>query len=269
MQETRIHAAALGIGLALSATGALAAPAETGKSFVGSPVAVGQGEAQVVVDTDGQGKPLSVSVLLSEGALSGLPGAEPGRHEWEYVLPMPEGGPRTGYDHAALNWNPAGHPPPGIYAVPHFDVHFYLIGQQDRERVTFQGAGAADAAKPPAAELLAEGYVAPPDTAVEKMGIHGLDPRGPEFHGQPFTHTFIYGYYQGKLVFVEPMVATAFLTSKPDVTAPVKRPQSYSYPAYYPSEYRVRYDPARKQYALSLGGLVPWQMEAVSALPQK
>lgn len=262
--------AALAVGVLLTiAGGAMASQVEGGKSFVGSAVRVGDGDARVVVDVDAAGKPVSLAVVVSDAALNGLPAAKPDQHEWEYVLAMPEGAPETGFDHVCLNWNPGGHPPAGVYSVPHLDVHFYLIGQHEREQVTFQGAGAAEAAKQPTADLLPAGYVAPPDTAVERMGIHGLDPAGPEFNGEPFTQTFVYGYYKGKLIFLEPMVATAFLQTNPDVTFKVARPQSYSYPAYYPSEYRVSHDAARKQYVIAIAGLTPWQMEVVSSLPRK
>jgi hypothetical protein len=34
-----------------------------------------------------------------------------------------------------LDWNPRGHIPDGVYTVPHFDVHFYLITREQREEI--------------------------------------------------------------------------------------------------------------------------------------
>ena len=177
-----------------------------------------------------------MSVVLTAGALEGLPAPSKEQPEWEYVLPMPETGPRTGYDHVALDWNPAGHPPEGIYTVPHFDFHFYAVSRAEQEGVSFSGTAGAEAAKVADSALLPKGYVVPPDTAVAKMGVHGVDPASPEFHGKPFTRTFIYGYYKGRLTFVEPMVTLAYLLSKPDVTAAVKVPSAYSYPGLLPDQ---------------------------------
>jgi hypothetical protein len=197
-------------------------------------------------------------VLLDAAALKGLPAATPTQHEWDYLLPMPKDAPWTGIDHVYLNWNPQGHDPQGIYTAPHFDVHFYSIPSAAREAITFKGADKSGLAQP-AAALLPKGFVVPPDTAVEKMGVHGLDPKGPEFRGRPFSHTFIYGYHKGALVFVEPMVTKAFLESKPDVTTRIAVPAAYSLPGYYPTRYRVAYDSGRDQYVIMIAGLREWK----------
>lgn len=260
--------AALAVGLAAGGGGAAFA-ADGGRSFVGDAVVVGEGDARVVVDTDGQGRPVAVAVVMSEAALSGLPGPAPDRPDWEYVLPMPEDAPQTGYNHVGLNWNPGGHEPHGIYTVPHFDVHFYLVGQDEREVVTFQGPQAAEAGKQPPANLLPEGYALPPGTGVERMGAHALDPNGPEFKGEPFTRTFIYGYHKGELTFLEPMVSTAFLSGKPNVTDEIRRPEAYSRPAYYPTRYRIGHDPEGRRYVIAMEGLTPWRMDQISSLPRK
>jgi hypothetical protein len=224
----------------------------------GQAVKVGHGTARVVVAATAKGVPTSVTVVLTADALDGLPAASKEHPEWEFVLPMPQTGPRTGYDHVALDWNPVGHPPPGIYTVPHFDFHFYTVSRAEQEGVSFSGTEGAAAAKVADSALLPKGYVVPPDTAVAQMGMHGVDPAAPEFHGKPFTYTFIYGYYKGRLTFVEPMVALSYLRSKPDVIATVKTPSAYSYPGFYPTKYRVGYDPGRKLYFLSLMGLREW-----------
>ncbi|WP_336366411.1 DUF5602 domain-containing protein [Marinobacter sp. C2H3] len=240
--------------MALFSAPALALAAEP-TTYTGTPVTVGNGTAHLVVSTTAAGDPASVSVVLSRAALEGLPNAEPGRMAWEFTVPMPEDGPYTGFDHVVLDWNPAGHPPSGVYSVPHFDVHFYLITPEERETVSFQGADRDQALAPPEAALVPAGYVVPPDTAVEHMGLHGVDPAGGEFHGAPFSHTFIYGYYKGALTFVEPMVSLAFLQSRPEVTTAVAKPLRYSYPGWYPTGYRIGFDAGRDEITVSLQNL--------------
>lgn len=168
---------------------------------------------------------------------------------------MPTEGPDTGYDHVSLDWNPTGHIPKGVYSLPHFDVHYYLVDQGERQAISFRGDVRERALAPPDPRVVPAGYVVPPDTGVERMGLHGVDPSGPEFNGRPFTHTFLYGYHAGRLVFVEPMVTLAYLQERGDVTVPVKTPAAYMYDGHYPTGYRVGYDAERDEYRVALLGL--------------
>lgn len=252
-------AVAATFGAILALASAQTAWAEgTIKIHGGEAVAVGKGTARTTVALNTAGEPVSIAVVLKGKVLEGLPEATADHHDWEYILPMPKGISGTGYDHVGLNWNPVGHDPSGIYSVPHFDVHFYLIGKNEREAITFKGERAADAKIPPAAKTLPKGYVAPPETAVEQMGIHAVNPGSPEFRGKPFTATFIYGYHKGRLIFVEPMISKAFLEAKRDVTQAVTVPEVYSLPAYYPSRWRAGYDAKTDQHTIALTGLRRW-----------
>lgn len=224
-------------------------------TFTGTPVAVGNGTAHVSVMTNDMNEPESVSVVLTKDALQGLPEVQGDQMAWVFPLPLPDSGPRTGFEMVVLDWNPSGHPPEGIYSVPHFDVHFYLIGNEEREAITFLGEGHDPALSAPDPMLLPAGYVIPPGTAEEQMGVHALDPAGEEFQGQPFSHNVIYGYYQGNLIFVEPMVSLAFLQSLPDVTSPVPRPQKYSYPGWYPATYQIKFDVSSGVYTIGFQDL--------------
>jgi len=84
------------------------------------------------------------------------------------------------------------------------------------------------------------------------MGVHAINPASPEFNKQPFTATFIYGYYNKQQIFIEPMVSLAFLKSKPSFSTPVARPVSYTKRGAYPSAYSVKFDAARNVYEVSL-----------------
>ncbi|MBW7472584.1 DUF5602 domain-containing protein [Marinobacter sp. F4218] len=223
--------------------------------FTGEPVVVGNGSARVVMALNAENEPESVSVLMTRDALEGLPEASAEQEFWEFSLPMPDGAPVTGYDHVVLDWNPVGHPPEGVYDLPHFDVHFYLIGTDEQEAITFHGEGRELAMAAPDPQLVPEGYVIPPDAAVERMGMHGLDPAGAEFQGELFSHNFIYGYYKGELMFVEPMVSLAYLQSLPEMSSPVKKPQRYSYPGWYPGTYQIGYDAGKGEYRIAIRDL--------------
>src|SRR5262249_42722275 len=152
------------------------------------------------------------------------------------------------------NWNPQGHPPAGIYSVPHFDFHFYLITPQEESEITARGEDVARCFKKPAPGVMPAGYATGPGSEAPGMGAHWADTSAPEFHGQPFTTTFIYCGYDGKATPFEPMITSAVLKSRPALTQPIKLPTLYPRRGCYPTRYTVEYDPARNEVTIELGG---------------
>lgn len=252
------------LGVALAAVMMISIPGWAGAgnaspaagTYRGAPQHVGGGRAYTFVTLDAGGKPTAIGVRMSEAVLAGLPKEPPpGTGAVEYLLPFPKEAKSAGYTHVGIDWNPKGHMPPGVYDFPHFDFHFYLISAEQREKITAKGDDIARARKAPAPEMMPEGYILPEGTEVPRMGAHAIDPQSPEFNKQPFTKTFIYGFYDGSIAFLEPMVTKAFLETKPNITEPVKLPRSYSQRAYYPTQYTVKYDESRREYVISLDGL--------------
>jgi len=234
-----------------------AAAGDASTAYEGRAVRIGKGSAHTVVRVDAGGQPTAIAVVFTPGALKGLPkAAKGGNPDFPYSLPMPKKGPRTVVDHVVVNWESAGHPPAHVYDVPHFDFHFYLVDQMAQKGVSFRSENdSADPAQQPAAEHLPAGYVLPPGTAVPGMGVHAINPVSGEFKGKPFDATFIYGYYDKQLTFLEPMASLAYLRSRPSFSAPVPRPAAYARTGLYPSAYGVRYDAKRKVYEVSLDEL--------------
>lgn len=227
---TRLRA---GIVIALAALVASACSSDTGPSgpreLDGPTVAVGQGTAHTFV-LEGSGGASSVGIALTPSALNALPNSDT-----EWTLPWPSGGAVPPWDHATLNWNVQGHPP-AMYMVPHFDFHFYTIDATTQSAI----AGGPDTVTVPAANVpqdFVSGVMAVPD-----MGVHWVDTLSAEMRGAPFDHTFIYGFYRGQMVFMEPMVTRDFLASRPDATAPVKQPAAFVRSGRYPTWYSVRTD---------------------------
>lgn len=248
----------LAIGASLIAGRALSqSDASAAGTHEGAPTAIGQGSARAFVTLGADGKPTTLGIRLTETALAGLPAEPPaGAQAWEYTLTLPAEAAGSGYDHLVVDWNPHGHEPPGVYDSPHFDFHFYLIDAKTRNGITAVGADLARAHKAPAEEHMPEGYALPPGTEVPRMGAHAIYPAGDEFNKQPFTRTFIYGFYDGQMIFVEPMVSRAFLETRPNISEPVKLPKAYTLRAYYPTGYGIRYDASQRLYEISLEGLV-------------
>jgi hypothetical protein len=224
-------------------------------TYEGPAVAIGQGHAHAFVTLDAQGQAQTLGVRLGEAALSGLPAAAQGRHEWEYRMSLPAEAAGSGYDHVSLDWNPHGHIPEGVYNVPHFDVHFYIIDSVARNAITAVDEDLERAHKAPEHSHMPADYVLPPGTEVPKMGAHAIDPSSDEFNQKPFTHTFIYGFYDGNIVFMEPMMTLDFLKSRPNVSTPVKQPQAYQPGFAYPASYGTHYDAAAQQFQITLDDL--------------
>jgi hypothetical protein len=197
----------------------------------------------------------------------------------EYILQMPAQNPSP-YKFVELDWNPAGHEPPGIYDIPHFDFHFYTITKAQRDAIDPAALGTAQfmaksAALPPE-DQRAPNFVAltapgTPVTAVPRMGVHWIDIRTPELQGmlghpenaKPFTTTFIHGSWDGQFTFDEPMVTRAFILGRKSATTAAQRDSLIPLPlptrtaaGLTPGAYHISYDADAKEYRIALSQFV-------------
>jgi hypothetical protein len=165
-----------------------------------------------------------------------------------------------------VNWNPEGHMPPAppVYAEPHFDFHFYTDERDRIEAIRTGRCGElvdcgdfqrASTPVPPAYQ--------PPDhidvgAVVARMGNHLVDSRSPELQDPParFTRTFIYGAFDGELIFWEPMITLDFLAGATAECFPIRQPERFLVAGYYPTTYCVRHDEREMRYTVSLEGFV-------------
>ena len=60
------------------------------------------------------------------------------------------------------------------------------------------------------------------DAVAPAMGNHLIDVTGHEFQGMPFTRSWIYGVYGGRVIFYEEMVALDYLQSRPNACEAIK-----------------------------------------------
>lgn len=247
----------------------------------GAPLKVGEGRGRsyVVVNPRDRNTPLEIGVALDAAALQGLPMPVPhaagtaaagDEHAHlgatELLLPLPANH-GTQYKLIELNWNPAGHEPPGIYDIPHFDFHFYSITKDARDAIVpTDPEFITKAARFPAADLVPAGFMVLPPTpapvpAVPRMGVHWSNLAAPELQppGSPtraaFTQTFIFGSWNGDFIFAEPMITRDYLLTKPNVTIPIAPAARYIAGTYAPTAYRITYDAARREYRIALSGL--------------
>ena len=283
-----VTAGAFGLSGLLASRVAPTRPTDVPSSTLfGREVRVGNGTARTFVVLGQDRKPSAVGVALSETALTGLADRmnttsrcfdknRDGRHshgeclgDYQSTLAMPEGAEDLGLPvrWATVNWNPEGHmpPAPSVWSAAHFDFHFFMVEPELIESIRTGPCAEfihcddfARASKPLAAEHVPDGYI-DVGASVAAMGNHLVDSRDPELADPSlgFSSTFIYGAYDSKLIFLEPMVSHAFLRSRPDRCTPVRAPKDYGTPGYYPTTYCVRHDAATSTYTVTLEGLVP------------
>jgi hypothetical protein len=257
------------------------APAAASDRSVGWRMKLGNGEVTSFAEGSATGAPHAVGIAISAEALASLP-ADPSDghhcvdrdgdgvtsrateciHTHEYVIPLPDAVTQRNdvpFKWVLLNWNKHGHVPPGIYDVPHFDVHFYIepiasifaIGDGTCGPEYVDCDDFAAAKKPLPAGLMHPDY-SDLDAVVPAMGNHLIDLTGQEFNGEPFTRSWIYGAYDGRVIFYEEMVALSYLLSRPDACLAIKSPEAVAVSGYYPTQRCVRYEAGSNAYVVSL-----------------
>lgn len=273
---------------ALALTGAVFLPGagRPATTLHGPEVPVGGGTARLFIERGPDGEPQALGIALTETALAGLAtrmnttsrcfdknGDGTVAHgeclgDYQATLAMPAGASdlRLPFRWATVNWNPEGHlpPAPAVWSAAHFDFHFFLAepalinGIRTGPCAEFiHCEDSARATKPLPARHAPEDYI-DVGAAVAAMGNHLVDARDPELAdpARGFSHTFIYGTYDGKLIFLEPMVSHAFLSRRPRDCRPVRPPEAYATAGYYPTSYCVRHDGTTGTYRITLEDLV-------------
>ena len=272
------------IGAAAFAVGATQVALADPAIVHGEAKELGDGSARIYAELDAEGAPRVIGVSFDQSMLQGLPdmpntwsrcfdknanGKIDDHHEcngdYELAFALPEelaNNGTTPFKWVSVNWNPMGHPPPAppVWAVPHLDFHFYIM---EREAVRQIRPG-------PCSELIhcddfkraqipiPKHYVHPDHidvgAAVPDMGNHLMNWKSPELvtAGTVFTHTFIFGAYDGHVSFYEPMITRAYLESRPDLCVPIKQPQAWQIEGYYPTTYCIRYLADDERYTVSL-----------------
>lgn len=201
-------------------------------TFYGHKVHLGDGKVRTFVTISHTGIPTDIGIEMTAGALQGL-----GDEMIQLSFPFhKKAGEVTPFDHVLLDWNPHGHEP-FFYELPHFDFHFYMTSEAERKAIS---AASPLMEQLPPLPFWPQGYV-PTEGGVPQMGKHWVNPASPEISGgQLFTHTFIYGSYAGKFLFVEPMITRTFLLSNQPVSMSYGQPSQFMvHNTYTPTKYNI------------------------------
>lgn len=214
-------------------------------TLLGEEVKVGEGTARSFISLNSKGDPEKIGFTFSASTLDSLP-----MHSAMFEIPVPKGND-TMVDHISFDYNAHGHEPPGVYDVPHFDIHFYNISKAERAAIQ---PNTAEMELLPSAEYIPKDY-APIPGGDPNMGKHWTDTTGTEFHGKAFDKTFIYGSYNGMFIFYEAMVALSYLQAKPNTTMAVKQQAKVQVGGYYPSSFSISFDEEKQLYTVSMDNL--------------
>jgi hypothetical protein len=211
-------------------------------------LSLGNGIVYTWVKIDTQGTPEEIGITLTEQVFVNLPVTAQ-----EFSMELPDVASDSLFTHILFDWNPAGHPPTGVYDVPHFDIHFYIVPSSVRQAVI----PGPDPVMPDP-QFVAPDYIpdSNPPMAVPNMGSHWIDSTSSEWNGGDFTRTFIYGYYQGEMFFVEPMITLAYFQTHPSSTEIIKQPASFQKSGFYPTTYAIEYDPVNQEFQVYLQDFV-------------
>lgn len=219
-------------------------PNGTNGIFSGPEVQVHDGKSRTWIQLNHQGNPERIGVTLTDKALNSVPvngdghGHNHGGTENNYILKFHPKGAVLPFNHVGLNWNPTGHEPEVIYGKPHFDFHFYMPTPQEVASIPPYEVDSSKFKIWPAPDYFPPTYFNP-GGGVPQMGAHWLDATTPELSGAPFTQTFIYGSYNGKVTFYEPMITLDFLKANSNFSRPIPQPAKVQKTGWYPTTMRI------------------------------
>jgi hypothetical protein len=225
--------------LAFVLSSVIAAPASAAVDY-GALTTIGEGWARTYVQKE-NGAPTRIGLQFDQAAFDAFAGW--GATSIQLGLPGQAPAP---FNHLTLDWNPGGHPGPG-YHEAHFDFHFYFMSPEEVAAIPFDSSPV-----PVDPRYVAPGYV-PDPVVVPKMGHHYLDSWAPEFNGHEFSHTLVYGYYQGRMSFLEPMIRYTTLQQGGSYLLPIRQPIQFAAAGFYPTEYGFSLE--NGVFDIFLGGL--------------
>ncbi|MCF3111520.1 DUF5602 domain-containing protein [Niabella sp. CC-SYL272] len=214
------------------------------KRYQGPEVMFHEGKASTWYETDVDDKPLRLAIWMDDAAWNSLPTeadvqAGGGHHHTNNtVLAFHPKVDQRIFNHVGLDWNPQGHEPAPVYGLPHFDFHFYSMSPNEVAAIPAYEADSSGFKNWPEAAYFPVNYINP-GGGVPKMGCHWMDVTSPELNGAVFGQTFLYGSYNGKVTFMEPMITKAFIEANPEFSRAIPQPAKVQLSGYYPTTMRL------------------------------
>jgi len=219
-------------------------------TYVGEEAAFGSGKARTYVTNDDNGDPVEIGLVIDEASFKGFASLS---SDVYLSLDYPKQAERTPFKHQFVGYAPHGHEPVNVYDKPHFDLHFYTTTEAEREAITPFDTVKAQVV--PTADFFPPAYFG--TGLVPTMGVHWLDGTSPELAGALFTETMIWGSFNGKVTFLEPMITYKFIADNKTFEKDLKQPVKYEESGkFYPTKYGFTYDAQSKEYRIYLKSFV-------------
>jgi hypothetical protein len=213
--------------------------------YKGPEVNVHQGKSWTWVKVNKQGKPEKLGITLTDQALNSVPAgnaamghAHGGGNNWVVKFNTVTG-TIIPFNHVSLNWNPMGHEPEHIYGKPHFDFHFYSMTPEEVAAIPAYEADSIKFKNWPAPDYFPKTYINP-GGGVPQMGAHWIDVTSGEFNGKPFTETFLFGSFNGQVIFYEPMITQEFLKAQSNYERAIPSPVKFQKAGWYPTVMKIQ-----------------------------
>ncbi len=214
-------------------------------TYIGPEVRVGNGQARTFVTLNGKNVPQEIGVVFMEEALSGLPATNT-LFTFELNHKAIEATP---FEHVVVGLNPGHALPPSGSIGPHFDVRFFMITNEERLTIPAPPAPGFDVYPP--AGYLPDGVV--PYVTTAQIGRNW--PSGSFVAGQTVNHTMVWGTYNGAVIFINPAVTLATLSSGQSYSVAYPQPQYFAKHGYYPTRYNI-YKDEQGRHIVSLSNFV-------------
>ena len=249
-----------------------------GKTIIENRTSMGDGHIESFVRLNRNGKIKALGVLISEEVLESLPTEKnDGTTCWDSnedgildrdtecaaghvrILYLPKLADLP-FKYIQFNWQRDGHGPVGIYDKGHFDMHVFIQDNLDRLAIRPGPCPAIincddvlKAAKELPEEFVPVGMTYQMGGAGQAyMGGHMADESSQEWHGTPLTHAHTYGVYDGHVTFIEPLVNTEWLKTKPNECAPILQAPEVEVSGYYPKKFCTRFFERSNKYAMTM-----------------
>ncbi len=212
--------------------------------FMGPKVQMGSGMARSWITISHAGVPQEIGLEMTNEVLSGLP-----KTNFSVVVPLhSKAQETTPFNHLQITWAGNGHPLPGSFIGPHFDVRFFMMTLADRLAIPAPPAPGFDNLPP-------DGYMPAsyfPDAPVPQLGVHWTNKTFPN----PVTQALILGSYNGKFTFVSPVMILPVLESGQSFSVPYAQPQYFAKHNWYPTKYNIYEKDANHKHYVTLSDFV-------------
>lgn len=231
-------------------------PGDESGMVYGDSGTMGDCEVQTWAELDDAGTVIRVGFSAGGTGIDGLTGED------HLTLAFPDAAQsQTFFDHLGFDFQDHGHGPPP-YLFPHFDFHYYGVDVASVLSVDCvdeplpegleAGVPAMGLETVPDWNMIPSTALDPEGSCVPAMGVHALDVRSPELQEEPemFTRTFILGYHNAELTFIEPMVTQAHLADRSEWTWDVPRPGTLGQSVLWPGTFEASYDADSDTYSL-------------------